>query len=316
MIDSDMSDTLDNKIEQESTSMMHKAVLVNEVVTALVGDDSKNKVYLDVTFGCGTHTRALLNSDPDAFVIAIDWDGNAIDTYGQQVYLEYPGRFRIVFGNFANLYKIAKRERFPLFDGILADFGTSQVQIMERPGFSFSVDTDLDMRMSPQHYRIKARDIVNNESAEYLRQLFWQLGEEKNARAIVDEIIKERKINPITTTRQLAALVMRALPSKYVRTGIHPATKVFQALRILVNKELDNIGAFLPAAISLLKKGGRLGCISFHSLEDRMVKQFFIDQEHFGKVTIINKKAIVATPEELSKNPSARSAKFRVCQLK
>lgn len=308
-------DENDVLLYQDESNIGHKSVLVDEVVGSLVTEVAGKdmRYYLDVTFGCGGHTRALLDADPMAFVIGIDWDPRAVDEYAQVMYRAYPGRFRLVYGNFAHLYKIARREKFPALTGILADFGTSQVQIFGAPGLSFAVDAPLDMRMSLQHQQITAADIINRESPEYLRELFWQLGEEQYARTIVDLIIKERTLKPITTTHELASLVVRA-KGKRERSGIHPATKVFQALRIMVNKELDNIHAFLPAAVQLLKPEGRLACISFHSLEDRIVKRYYAEQERLGLLRVITKKPLVAQEDELRINSSARSAKLRVAE--
>ncbi len=303
----------------EYNALTHKTVLTQEVIQYLVTTNlqhaDQERFYLDVTFGGGGHTRALLEADQHAFVTALEWDTEAIDTYAQELYREYTGRFRIIHGNFAHLYKIAKKEKLPLCTGILADFGPSQLQIGGKSGFSFAIDTPLDMRMSPQQYKTTARDIINGEEPEYLRQLFWQLGEERNARAIVDEIIKARAVKPIETTMQLVQVVTKAVGGRSSRSGhLHPATKVFQALRMVVNHELDNINSFLPAAINLLRPGGRLGCISFHSLEDRLVKNYFNDKAMTGAITVVTKKAVVASPEEQNTNHSSRSAKLRVCE--
>ena len=289
------------------TQSAHKSVLIAEVLTYL--KPTPGKTYLDVTFGAGGHTRAILEQEPNCHVIALDWDMESLETYGHALQFEFPGRITLLWGNFGNLYKILKKARIQSVDGILADFGTSQMQINERAGFSFSRDTKLDMRMSPSHYKITAEELINKSSEEKLREMFWQLGEENNARRIVAAIVEARKKERIRTTGQLAKIIEDTVP----RAGskIHPATKVFQALRIFVNQELENIQAFLAGAFAVLHPEGRLVCISFHSLEDRLVKQFFKEKVDLLKGELLTTKAVIATPEEISKNSSSRSAKLR-----
>lgn len=295
-------------LEESSELIKHKPVLVSEVLKYL--DPQPGRTYIDVTFGSGGHTRAILEKEPKCNVIAIDWDMRAIETFGSALLEEFGDRLHLVWGNFALLYKLVKKEGIEKVDGVLADFGTSQVQIMERPGFSFYRDTPLDMRMSPSHQRITAAEVIATASEEKLREIFWQLGQERYAKKISYEIVRERKKRPITTTRHLAHIIEQVVPYN-ARRKIHPATKAFQALRMFINNELSNITSFLSAAMRILKPGGRLVCISFHSLEDRLVKQFFIDQEHLGKVRILTPKVVIPTDAEIRRNPSARSAKLR-----
>jgi 16S rRNA (cytosine1402-N4)-methyltransferase len=269
------------------------------------------KTYLDVTFGSGGHTRAILEREPHCRVIAMDWDTAALDQFGPALQEEFGDRIQLIWGNFALLYKILKKEKIESVDGILADFGTSQVQIVNRPGFSVYRDTALDMRMSPAHYQETAYQVLATFSEQALRELFWQLGEERHAKVIARAIVQERAKNQLTTTGQLADLIEKVVPSARGGSAIHPATRVFQALRIYVNKELDNINAFLGHAPTILKAGGRLVCISFHSLEDRLVKQFFANQEKAGILEVVTRKVVVAEPEEIKQNPSSRSAKLR-----
>lgn len=291
---------------------VHIPVLVNEVLEYL--DPKEGHTYLDVTFGSGGHTRALLTKQPTCKVIALDWDMKALEKFGAPMQEEFGQRLQLLWGNFSLLYKILKKEGIESVDGILADFGTSQVQLMERPGFSFHHDSPLDMRMSPSHQLMTAADVLAKSSEEKLRQLFWQLGEERHAKVIARAIVEERKKRHIKTTLQLADIVMKAAPHD-PRSKIHPATKVFQALRIYVNKELANIDALLAVSLQCIKPGGRLVCISFHSLEDRAVKRFFMEQKQAGIMEILTPKAIVATKGEISQNPSARSAKLRAAQI-
>ena len=290
--------------------LFHKTVLVQEVLEYL--NPQPGKTYLDVTFGSGGHTRAILEKEPTCKVIALDWDQVALDTYGPALRAEFGDRIRLVWGNFALLYKLLRSEKIDNVDGVLADFGTSQIQIINRAGFSVHRNTPLDMRMSPSHQKITAAELLNKATEEKLRELFWQFGQERNARQIAAAIIQERAIRPFKMTKDLADLIARIAPSKNRR--IHPATQVFQALRIYVNKELDNISAFLAAATSALNDEGRLVCISFHSLEDRIVKQFFKEKEQEGILTILTPKMISAGEEELKANPSSRSACLRAAQ--
>lgn len=292
-----------------TTPMLHKSVLVEEVLQYL--DPRPGKVYLDVTFGSGGHTRAILEKEPDCTVIALDWDKKSLDTYGLPLQEEFPARLRLVWGNFALLYKILKEQKIVGVDGILADFGTSQMQIFERPGFSLYRDTELDMRMSPPHQKTTAADIVNNAKQEELYEIFKEFGEERFAGRIARVIVEERAAKKIVTTKDLAKLVERALPGGVKRGAIHPATRIFQALRIFVNKELANIEAFLPIAFKVLNPDGRLVCISFHSLEDRVVKQFFVQCKQEGRAEILTPRIVMAQEEETKANPSARSARLR-----
>ena len=286
----------------------HKSVLVREVLEYL--DPQPGKLYLDATFGAGGHTRAILEKEPNCSVIALDWDMQVIESHAKQMEEEFDGRLRVVWGNFSLLTKILKNEKINGLDGILADFGTSQMQITSKAGFSIYRDTPLDMRMSPSHQKITAAELIRTASLEKLCELFWQLGEEGRAKAIAQLILEERKKKPITTTAQLAAIVERAVPEKR-GNRIHPATKVFQALRIYINKELENIHSFLIASSRALNVDGRLVCISFHSLEDRLVKQFFRDQELAHELTLLTPKVVVADPQEVQENPSSRSARLR-----
>ncbi len=290
----------------------HKSVLVNEVINYL--SPQPGGIYVDATFGGGGHTRAILHAEPTATVIAIDWDKEAIETNAIALEQEFGERFKIIWGNFGQLYKLLKKEKIKEVDGILADFGTSQFQIHHKAGFSFQTDSPLDMRMSPAHQRQTAADIVNNATERELLEILFTYGEESQAKKIVRAIITARTISPITTTQQLTQVIEKVIPVaayKHKR-GIHPATQTFQALRIVVNQELENITSFLQAAHNFLKPGGRLVCISFHSLEDRLVKNFFKD--HYHQFETLTNKPITATEQELAQNPSSRSAKLRAAQ--
>ncbi len=298
-------------IKTES-NVPHKSVLVDEVLEYL--DVQPGKVYLDVTFGAGGHTRQILEKEPNCTVIAMDWDTVSLDTYGPPLQEEFPGRLKLVWGNFALLYKVLKKEDIKFVDGILADFGTSQMQITSRPGFSVYKNSLLDMRMSPPHHKVTAINVINEASEKELRDIFWEFGQERYTKKIVAAILQDRQKKRITTTKQLAQLIERVVPAAK-KQKIHPATRVFQALRIFVNKELDNIVSFLSAAMRILKPSGRLVCISFHSLEDRLVKQFFLEKSREQLVEILTKKVVTASEKELEENPSSRSAKLRAIKL-
>lgn len=296
--------------EQSSTVTVHKPVLVAEVLEYL--NPKPKKIYLDVTFGAGGHTRAILEKEPQSKVIALDWDAVSLETFGGPLKEEFGDRLRLVWGNFALLYTLVKKEKIPQVDGILADFGTSQMQIFDRPGFSFSRDSVLDMRMSPAHQQVTAAHVLNTSCETKLYEIFAQLGEERYARQIAKAIVQQRRREPFQTTGQLSEVVKAIVPAYSRKTN--PATKVFQALRLYVNRELANISAFLPAAFAQLKKEGRLVCISFHSLEDRLVKDYFNEQEGMGAIQVLTPKVIIAGDEEIKNNPSARSAKLRAAK--
>jgi 16S rRNA (cytosine1402-N4)-methyltransferase len=291
----------------------HKPVLVEEVLTYLNPEPGKR--YLDVTFGGGGHTRAILEREPSCSVIGLDWDAVALEKNGYPLQEEFIGRLQLLWGNFSQVDRLLKKEGIESVDGIIADFGTSQYQLLERPGFSFYNDTPLDMRMSPAHQKVTAQEIVNKASESKLYEIFRDLGQDTRARRIAHIIVQERSKQAIVTSGQLARLIERAVPRGGKKT--HPATQTFQALRMYVNKELENIHSFLIASLRILKPEGRLVCISFHSGEDRLVKNFF--KEHatiHPLLEVITPHVIEATPEEVKNNPSSRSAKLRAARLK
>ncbi len=297
---------------KETTTVYHKSVLIKEVLEYL--SPKPGKIYIDATFGGGGHTRAILDAEPTCKVIALDWDLHAIEKNAPMFEERYGNRFKILWGNFAHMYKLFKKEGLTHIDGILADFGTSQFQIHERAGFSFQKDTPLDMRMSPAHQHTTAALIVNEAAIHELIKIFSEYGEEPMTKKIAYAIVEERKKHPFKTTGDLVDLIESLIPVRTFKAqrGIHPATRVFQALRIAVNNELDNIHSLLISSLRYLNHGGRLVCISFHSLEDRIVKNFF--KEHQGELTILTPKPIIAGPEEIGSNPSARSAKLRAAE--
>lgn len=289
----------------------HIPVLMEEVLQFV--NPQPGKLYVDVTLGGGGHTRAILTQQPDCKVIGMDWDKSVIETTGAALAEEFPGRFTPLFGNFAKIQDILERNKIKKVDGILADFGTSQIQIKNTPGFSVYQDAYLDMRFSPGMFYRTAYDVVNRFTEQHLAEIFYTYGEESRGRKIARAIVEKRKLKKIETTKELAKLIEDMTPGSYHK--IHPATKVFQALRIFVNEELENITCFLRHTIKVLRPEGRLVCISFHSLEDRIVKQFFkehsvqkLQEPYFEMLT---KGACMASPQELATNRSARSARLR-----
>ncbi|MCK4265522.1 16S rRNA (cytosine(1402)-N(4))-methyltransferase RsmH [Candidatus Babeliales bacterium] len=287
--------------------MRHKPVLTEELLSFL--DPKPNGLYIDATFGCGGHTRAILEKEPTCTVFAIDWDKKAIENYALPLTKEFGDRLKVAWGNFADLFKILKKHKISRVDGIIADFGTSQNQIHEKDGFSFRNDTPLDMRMSNSHNYLTAEKVLEKYPEEKLTKIFSEFGGERKSKTVAKAIVEIRKRKKITTTRQLAKLI-EGIYSGTPTGSIHPATKVFQALRIYINKELKNIELFLPTAIGYLKNEAPLICISFHSLEDRIVKDFF--RNNVNKLKIITKKPAIASKDELISNPSSRSAKLRM----
>lgn len=291
----------------------HISVLVNEVLTYLA--PQPHRVYVDATFGGGGHTRAILQSEPTCSVIAIDWDQEAFLMHEQQFKDEFGDRIIFIWGNFAQLALLLRKHGIEKVDGILADFGTSQHQIFSDRGFSFAVDSPLDMRMSPAHQKITAAHILNKTAEQDLVRIFKDYGQEQHARAIARAIIAYRSQHLFKTTRQLAELIEQQVPRH--GSHIHPATKIFQALRIAVNHELESIAHFLRQSVQVLNDNGRLVCISFHSLEDRLVKQFMHEHKKRPGVAgfeLLTDGIVQASAEELARNPAARSAKLRAAE--
>ncbi|MGI8525649.1 MAG: 16S rRNA (cytosine(1402)-N(4))-methyltransferase RsmH [Pseudolabrys sp.] len=295
----------------------HTPVLVRQVVELL--DPQPGKSYIDATFGAGGYTRALLAAN--CRVIGIDRDQSAIAN-GFAMVEAAKGRLQLVEDKFSNLEDAANGE---LVDGVVFDLGVSSMQLDQAArGFSFRQDGPLDMRMGGEGP--SAADVIAAASESDLTSIISTLGEERFARAVARAIVKARAEAPIKTTRQLAGLVgsvVRAKPNE-----IHPATRTFQALRIFVNDELGELVAALAAAERVLKSGGRLVAVSFHSLEDRIVKSFFNERSstspgsrHAPQVKrpqptfqVLTKRPVVADEGEVAQNPRARSAKLRAAQ--
>lgn len=300
----------------------HIPVLLNEVVESIVPKDGG--VYIDGTFGAGGYTRAVLDA-ADCTVYAIDRDPDAIRE-GQKLVDAYKGRLHLLHGTFGEMAELVRGEGVDFVDGVMLDIGVSSMQIdrAER-GFSFQKDGALDMRMSQNG--LSAADVLNTFGEREIADIIYKYGEERFSRRIAAAVVEQRKTAPFKTTLEFADLIRRTVPHK--REDIDPATRSFQALRIYVNDELGQLESGLSAAHNLLKAGGRMAVVSFHSLEDRIVKTFM--QEKSGKTAnpsrympvvekqaatlkTITKKPILPTESETKFNPRARSARLRVAE--
>lgn len=289
----------------------HRPVLVNEVIRSL--NVKPGKKYIDATVGDGGHSLAILKKG--GRVLGIDIDEEAVVMARERLIQSEisPKNWQIVRGNFVNIDKIARERNFLPVKGVLFDLGTSIRQLKQaKRGFSFNLPGPLDMRMS-QELKVTAADLINGLNRGELNDLFKRFAQEKYSLAIAKSIINARSQKPIKTTTDLANLVSRV----YGRLGmrrkrIHPATKVFQALRIVVNDEINNLKKALPKAFALLATKGRLAVISFHSLEDRVVKDFFKEQSERGQMGILSTKTIRPALVEIKRNPRSRSARLRV----
>ncbi|NOZ26138.1 MAG: 16S rRNA (cytosine(1402)-N(4))-methyltransferase RsmH [Nitrospirae bacterium] len=287
------------------TTVVHIPVLSQELVDLL--NPVPDGVYLDATFGGGGHTRELLRRlGPDGIVVVMDRDREALERAA--LGMDDP-RVRYVHGSFSEMAEKVRALGFEELDGVIMDLGISMMQMKdESRGFSFRSTAPLDMRMD-RSLPLTAADIVNGWSEREIARILKEFGEEKKALQIAREIVKQRKRERIETCVQLSAIVERV----YRRRGrIHPATKTFQALRIAVNDELTQLSEGLSNAVSILKKGGRLCVITYHSLEDRIVKRFILASERQeGSLVRLNKKPITPLWDEQRRNPSSRSAKLR-----
>lgn len=284
-------------------------VLVEEVLQWLKPKDGG--VYVDATLGLGGHSRAILEaSSPGGRVIGFEWDAQAEERARTRL-AEFADRVLIVPASYTRLESELSRLGVGEVDGLLADLGVSSLQLDSgERGFSFLADAPLDMRMDRSR-DLDAAGLLAILSESQLADLIYYYGEERQARRIARHLVQAREEQPIASTRQLAELVAAAIPKKYHPRRVHVATKTFQALRIAVNGELDNIEILLKAAPAVLKPGGRMAVISFHSLEDRLVKQAI---EGSDQLQAVHKKPLEARAEEIQTNPRARSAKMRVAE--
>jgi len=301
----------------------HYPVMLNEVISSL--NIKKNGIYVDGTYGTGNYSNAILNAGA-SHLIAIDQDPAAEKT-SINTKKKYGSTFSFIGGNFKNLKDILENMSISHVDGIVVDLGVSSPQLDQAErGFSFNKNGPLDMRMSQEGK--SAKDIINTMPEKDLADIFWKYGEEKKSYKIAHSIEKARNTEKITSTIQLANIIKNTFSARELSTmKIHPATRCFQAIRIYVNNELDSLESLLSQSVDLLNDQGRLVVVTFHSLEDRIVKKFIKKQSGNEPSTMpkdlqkniitlkeISRKPILASREELSENPRSRSAKLRVAQ--
>ena len=281
----------------------HLPVLSKEVVDFL--NLKSGGTFVDCTLGGGGHTENIKSKNSKVKIIGIDQDAEAIAA--AKTRLSKYNNIQFIKDNFKNIGQIIKKPA----DGILFDLGISSYQIDEPArGFGLQKDGLLDMRMDKEQ-ALNAKDLVNDSSPEELNQIFWKYGEERFSRRIANAVVKERETREINTTFQLKEIIEKAIPTWRKRESV---SRIFQALRIEVNGEIENLQIALPAAIQLLKPGGRLVVISYHSLEDRIVKHLFKKAQAEKSLNILTKKPTLASPDEIASNPRARSAKLRAVE--
>ena len=304
---------------------MHISVLLNESIDGL--NLKEDGIYVDCTLGYAGHSSEILKRVRRGYLFAIDQDNDAIK-YSQEKLSKIGDNFTIIKSNFSRLKEELSLRNVDFVDGFLFDLGVSSVQLDEAErGFSYHNDAKLDMRMN-QDDTFSAYDVVNTYSEEKLADIFYKYGEEKYSRSIAKNIVKERQNKNIETTLELVDIISRSVPMKAKRDK-HPARKVFQAIRIEVNHELDILEGSLIDALSMLNVGGRIAVITFHSLEDRIVKNVFkkytevddkvrgmpnIPLEYLPDFKLVNRQAIVPTDEELENNNRSRSSKLRIIE--
>lgn len=316
------------KQDEEKAENLHKSVLLAETLSYL--SPKTDEIFVDATLGLGGHTEAILSASEKTQVIGIDQDTEAI-AKAQARLEKFGARFRSFHANFSEIKKVLTEARVEKVDGVLADLGVSSMQLdSETRGFSFRFDAPLDMRMDAESGDETAAEILETLSEFEIARIIYEYGEERFSRRIARRIVEKRERGEsVRTTKELAELVERSVP-RSKKDKIHPATRTFQALRIAVNRELEILEDFVKDSIDILKPNGRLAIISFHSLEDRIVKQTL--QKLAGKcfcppnfptcvcgaaaekkIEILTRKPIVADEAESQENPRARSAKLRAC---
>ncbi|MFA6423359.1 MAG: 16S rRNA (cytosine(1402)-N(4))-methyltransferase RsmH [Patescibacteria group bacterium] len=286
--------------------MEHIPVLLNEVIKFL--QPKKDGKYIDCTLGFGGHGKAILSaSDPNGKLLGIEGDEETFKLT-KEALREYKDRAKVALANFRDIKEVAHKNDFDQVDAILYDLGISSYQLDQgKSGLSFQIDAPLDMRMRPWEQNLMAAEIVNTWQEDRLANLIYEYGGERASRKIAKAIKEARRNKRIISTFELAELIEKSI-GRYSR--IHPATKTFQALRIKVNEEYENLEISLENASCLLKDGGRIAVISFHEGEDRIVKNFFKNSD----LKIITKKPIIPSREEVIKNPRSRSAKLRIAE--
>jgi 16S rRNA (cytosine1402-N4)-methyltransferase len=287
--------------------IVHLPVMVKEAIEVL--NPIPGGIYVDATIGPGGHSEEIVKLiGPEGKLIGIDRDNEALRVAQKRL----PNK-RVVLkkGKFSDMESLLYMDGISEVDGILFDLGVSMIQLKDpERGLSFASDKRLDMRMDREQ-ELSAWDVVNRYSEKELERILQEFGEERLSRKISEAIVRMRRIKPIDTCSELSGIIERL----YRKRGrVHPATKTFQALRIEVNKELDELRIGLDSSVRLLKKGGRLCIISYHSLDDRIVKKFMAQSSKSGLLRVMTKKPMTPGSEELRSNPSSRSAKFRAAE--
>ena len=291
---------------------MHEPVLLNETIRIL--DPKPGEFFIDGTLGGGGHSKAILERVGAAgMLLGTDWDNDAVSRFEK----ENKSRGKRVLvrnANYRQIPDILKKEKLPHADGLLLDLGFSSDQIESaEKGFSFQYEGPLDMRYAKEGET--AAEVVNGLKEEELADIFWKFGDERFSRQIAKRIVEERRKKRILTTTRFAEVVASAFPARFRNGKVNPATKVFQALRIYVNREFENVESILGNLNECVKSGGRVAVISFHSSEDRIVKKRFGELVKAGRAKSLTKKPIAPTREEIKRNPRSRSAKLRAIQL-
>jgi len=292
-------------------SPVHTPVLLEEAIRLLAPVDGG--IYVDCTLGLGGHSEKILQAcSPSGRVIGFEWDAHALALAMERL-KPFGQRFTALHRNFSEIMEGLAELNIRKVDGLLLDLGVSSLQLDTRiRGFSYLADGPLDMRMDERN-SLSAEEIINTYSKEELADIFYYLGEERQARRIAAHIVAERDKERIATTAHLSRVIAAAVPKKFQPRKIHVATKVFQALRIAVNRELDNLTNVLDCITKILKPGGRICIISFHSLEDRLVKWKF---KQNPLLHIVTRKPVTPGYEEIRLNPRSRSAKLRAAYMK
>ena len=286
----------------------HRPVLLREALGFL--EVKPEGIYLDATLGAGGHAEGILQRLGNGKLLGIDRDAAAL-AVAQERLQGFGEKLTVLHGNFAEIDEWQAASGLGLADGLLADLGVSSMQLEDASrGFSFDRPGPLDMRMDPST-GTTAREIVNRLPERNLADLIFKLGEERHSRRIARAIVKAR---PYRTTTELAQVVTRAIPSRAGLHHLHPATRTFLALRLAVNQELENLAAFLAKALDILRPGGRVVIVSFHSLEDRLVKRAFQSWQREGRARILTPKVVCPGEEEVRANPRSRSAKLRAAE--
>jgi 16S rRNA (cytosine1402-N4)-methyltransferase len=292
----------------------HTPVMLNEALNYL--NLSPGKIIVDATIGTGGHAQAILERIlPAGKLIGIDRDNDSL-AICQERLREYSKSCEFVHGNFSNIDEILKSLNVKRIDGVLFDLGISSFQLDDaRRGFSFQKEGPLDMRLDRDSY-ISAYDLVNNLNEDEISSLLWNFGQERWHNRIAHLLVQERERHPIATTLELANIVVRSIPNRYRHRyyRIHPATRTFQAVRIAVNRELETLDTAINKAILILARGARICAISFHSLEDRVVKLSFRKTAADGLINILTPKPLTPAESEIKDNSSSRSSKLRAAE--